>query len=117
MIGSAGGNTYVFTAWESSKSAKIGAIDLTLFSAAAPTNVRSTGKCAAPVGPGHYSRTVSYYNLTCKLTPAGRALEVCFTDRTGLEKHGNAADYLQGGILQAYAVDKVPAVAGCPVKK
>jgi hypothetical protein len=117
LIGPAGGHTYVFTAWESNKYSKLKSIDLTLFSSAAPTAVRSTGKCAAPAGPGHYSKRLNYYNLTCTLTPAGRALEVCFTDRTGLENHTSTAEFLQAGIIQAYAVQKTPAVAGCPVKR
>jgi hypothetical protein len=116
LIAPAGGDTYVFTAWESGASAKIHSIDLTLWSKGPPTDVRSTGHCGAPVGPGRYSLTVFYYNLTCKLHPAGREIQVCFNDRDGLEKHYSTAEYLQGGVDEAYAVQKVAAVPGCPVK-
>lgn len=115
LIGSAGGDTFVFTAWESNKSPTIPSIDLTLFTSSAPTDVRSTGKCAAPVGPGHYSQTETYYNVTCTLTPAGRAIQVCFKDSAGLEKHANTSEFLQNGVEQAYEVMRAPAVAKCPL--
>lgn len=116
LIASAGGDTYVFTAWESNASPKLHSIDLTLWSKGRPTAVRSTGRCVAPVGPEHYSATVLYFNLTCSLHPAGREIQVCFNDRRGLEKHGSTAEYLQGGVDEAYAVQQAAAVAGCPLK-
>jgi hypothetical protein len=115
LIAPAGGDTYVFTAWWSHASPKIHSIDLTLWSKGPPTNVRSIGHCGLPI-VGHDTPTVLYFNLTCKLHPAGREIQVCFNDRDGLEKHYSTAEYLQAGVDQAFAVQRVAAVAGCAVK-
>lgn len=113
LIGRAGGDTYVFTAWESEKSPKIPSIDLTVFLSARPTDVRSSGRCAAPVGPGRYSLTVSYFNITCTLSPAGRAIQVCFNDSASLENHANTAEFPPG--RGHPSVRRAEGAGGCPV--
>jgi hypothetical protein len=115
LLGRAGGDTYVFTAWKSGSSQKISSIDLTAWTAGCPTDVRSSsGRCTAPVGPGRYSLTVFYYNITCTIRPAGREIQICFDDKAGMESHSSTAEYLQNGIVEAYAVQSTPAVARCP---
>ena len=116
LIAPAGGDTYVFTAWESHASPKIPSIDLTVWTKAQPTDVRSSGRrCTAPV-VGHDTLTVTYYNITCTIHPAGRMFQMCFNDSAGLESHANTAEFVQNGVDDAFDVQKAPAVAGCPVK-
>ncbi len=117
LLAPAVGGGYVFTAWASSPT--FASMDLTLWSKGAPKDVRSSaGPCRAPV-VGHYSKTATYYNVTCAIHAKSRVFEMCFKDGAGLEPlpvgQSNTAEFPAGGILAAYAVQKVGTATRCTV--
>jgi hypothetical protein len=119
LLAPAVGGGYVFTAWDSPSGPTFASMDLTLWTKGAPTDVRSSaGRCGAPV-LGHYSQTATYYNVTCNIHAKRRLFQMCFKDGAGLEPlptgQSNTAEFPEGGVLEAYAVQKVATATRCTV--